>query len=431
MILAGRASPASYLAAIALAFVASGHIGLAPTATTSPTPISTPAPAGTAATSTPLALLDGAREGLVTGFSRSGWKTDFSRRFVPLGELRSGGPPRDGIPPIDRPTLSTVAEAGTWLNAREPVIALAVGGEWRAYPIQVLIWHEIVNGQIGDVPVAVTFCPLCNTAIAFDRRLGGRTLDFGTTGNLRHSDLLMWDRQTESWWQQVTGEAIVGELTGSRLVMLPASIVSWEELKTSAPWARVLSRDTGYARAYGSNPYVGYDRADQSPFVFDGTPDGRLPPMERVVTVSLGGEDVAYPFTSLVRQPVIRDVVGGSPFKSYGVPAPRQLWTVTRSPPRATLVPPWCSARSSRVVRSRLSGTGQSCENVRRAVSGISWALPALGHWLAGSPSQWSAVITSGLRGACSVPPRASDATDRVPRLCASGEQALQRESLC
>ncbi len=246
-------------------------------------------------------------------FSTSGWKTDFTKHSVPLSEISSGGPPRDGIPPIDKPQFEPVAQADAWLKPKEPVIHLAIGDEVRAYPLQILIWHEIVNDQVDGVPVAVTFCPLCNTAIAFDRRLGDRVLDFGTTGNLRHSDLVMWDRQTESWWQQITGEAIVGELTGQRLAMLPATIIAWEEFRQRFPDGQVLSTDTGYSRPYGSNPYVGYDQVDQPPFLYDGPLDGRLPPKERVVTVSLGGEDVAYPFSLLSEQRVIADHVGDQP----------------------------------------------------------------------------------------------------------------------
>ncbi len=246
-------------------------------------------------------------------FSTGGWKTDFSKHSVPLEEISSGGPPRDGIPPIDAPKFESVERANSWLKPREPVIHLEVGGEARAYPLQILIWHEIVNDVVGDVPVAVTFCPLCNTAIAFDRRLHGRTLDFGTTGNLRNSDLVMWDRQTESWWQQVTGEAIVGELTGKQLTMLPATIVSWQAFKQQFPQGRVLSRETGHRRSYGANPYAGYDKADEPPFLFEGKLDGRLPPKERVVTVDVAGEDAAYPFSLLAKERVITDRVGGQP----------------------------------------------------------------------------------------------------------------------
>jgi hypothetical protein len=230
---------------------------------------------------------------------------------VPLGEFRGGGPGRDGIPPIDHPKFESVAQADAWLKPREPVVALEVSGDARAYPLQILIWHEIVNDWVGGLPVGVTFCPLCNTAIAFDRQLSSQTLDFGTTGNLRHSDLVMWDRQTESWWQQATGEAVVGELAGARLEMVPAQIISWAEFREQRPQGRVLSRDTGFRRDYGRNPYVGYDDISQSPFLFEGPTDGRLRPMERAVTVSLGGENVAYPFSALADRGVVADRVGG------------------------------------------------------------------------------------------------------------------------
>ena len=192
------------------------------------------------------------------------------------------------------------------------MIAFELGGEARAYPLQILTWHEIVNDVVADRPVLITFCPLCNTAIAFDRTVGGETLEFGVSGFLRKSDLVMFDRKTESWWQQVTGEAIVGELTGTRLEFLPSSIVSWADFKASFPEGRVLSRETGFRREYGRNPYVGYDDIDSSPFLFSDETDSRLAPKERVVTVELGGEVRAYPFRHLEANPVVSDSVGGT-----------------------------------------------------------------------------------------------------------------------
>ena len=155
-----------------------------------------------------------------------GWKTDFSRHLVPYGEILSGGPPKDGIPPIDDPKLIAPQDADKWLEGQEPVIAIEINGDARAYPLQILTWHEIVSDVVGGVPVAVTFCPLCNAAIVFDARLDGVTYDFGTTGKLRNSDLIMYDRQTESWWQQFPGEAIIGELASKKLTFLPAFIIS-------------------------------------------------------------------------------------------------------------------------------------------------------------------------------------------------------------
>ena len=149
-------------------------------------------------------------------FSTVGWKTDFSKRSIPLSEMFSGGPGKDGIPAVDAPVFEDIAGGDEWLDDKEQVHVVDVQGEVRAYPLAILIWHEIVNDSFNDVPVAVTYCPLCNSAITFDRRLGDRTLDFGVSGVLRHSDMIMFDRQTESWWQQLVGEAIIGELLGER-----------------------------------------------------------------------------------------------------------------------------------------------------------------------------------------------------------------------
>ena len=257
------------------------------------------------------------------GISTYGWKTDFSKRNVEFSEISSGGPPRDGIPPIDEPVFTTFDDADDWLNSQEPVIALEIEGDARAYPLQVLIWHEIVNDQVGGVPVSVTFCPLCNSAITFDRRLDGRVHDFGTSGNLRNSDLIMWDRQTETWWQQLTGEGIVGELTGKRLTFLPSAVISWEDFKATYPDGQVLSRETGFARRYGENPYVGYDRADSPPFLFDGDLDGRLLPKERVAAVNIGEVDAAFPFTTLSEEKVVNYTVAGQDLVVFFKPGTR------------------------------------------------------------------------------------------------------------
>jgi len=248
----------------------------------------------------------------------AGWETDFVTHSVPFAEIRPGGPPKDGIPPIDRPRFVRV-EHTRFLAPREPVIAVEVSGEVRAYPIEILIWHEIVNDEIGGVPLAVTFCPLCNTALVFDRRVDGRTLDFGTTGNLRHSDLVMYDRQTESWWQQFGGEGIVGRYTGARLEQVPARIVAWEDFERSHPEGLVLerpkthplSRNSGFLRPYGENPYEGYDDVDSSPLFQTANDDDRLSPKERVVFVERGDEAVAIPFAVLEKRRVVRIVVDG------------------------------------------------------------------------------------------------------------------------
>jgi hypothetical protein len=208
--------------------------------------------------------------------------TDFSKASVDFTEILSGGPPKDGIPSIDDPEFVPVAEAD--LPSNEPVIGLTVKGDTRAYPLRILIWHEIVNDVVGGVPVAVTYCPLCNTGIVFDRRLDGQVLEFGTTGKLRNSDLVMYDRTTESWWQQFLGEAIVGELTGKRLAMLPSRLESFANFKVRAPDGKVQIAGDSSMRAYGRNPYAGYDRSP-APFLYHGRLPKGIAPLARVVRV--------------------------------------------------------------------------------------------------------------------------------------------------
>jgi hypothetical protein len=241
-------------------------------------------------------------------------RTDFARRIVDLAEIDSGGPPKDGIPAIDRPRFVSPRAAAAWLKAKEPVIVLRLGTEARAYPLQILMYHEIVNDTVAGVPVTVTFCPLCNASMVFERRVDGATLDFGTTGKLRYSDLVMYDRQSESWWQQFTGQGIVGRYAGTKLKRISSEIVAFEDFAAAHPAGRVLSRETGFHRPYGRNPYAGYDRIDQSPFLFTGTKDSRLPPMERVLSVTVAGKHRLYPLGVLERQPVSNQLLGDVPY---------------------------------------------------------------------------------------------------------------------
>lgn len=246
--------------------------------------------------------------------SSGDWSTDFSKHTVPLDEIVSGGPPKDGIPAVDDPRFAAVGEADRWLADREPVVVVTVGRDAKAYPLQILIWHEIVNDEVGGTPISITYCPLCNTALAFDRRFDGRVLDFGTTGRLRHSDLVMYDRQSETWWQQATGEGIVGEYAGRQLTFVSAPLVSWGMFKEAYPDGSVLSRETGFNRPYGENPYERYDHLDNNPWrqFFRPRPDDRLPAMERVVAVTLGDATVAYPFSSLAEKRAVNDELEGA-----------------------------------------------------------------------------------------------------------------------
>lgn len=211
-------------------------------------------------------------------------QTDFSRMSVDPGEILSGGPPKDGIPAITGPAMISAADEDT-IDPREPVMVLQLDGQApRAYPVRYLMWHEIMNDKAGGVPVAVTFCPLCNSGLIFDRRLDGRVLEFGVSGLLRHSDMIMYDRQTESWWQQFQGRAIVGELLGAELAPLPALLEGWQSFRARNPDGLVMARPTAYLRRYGMNPYAGYDTG--RPFLYQGEmPPDRIPPLVRVVRV--------------------------------------------------------------------------------------------------------------------------------------------------
>lgn len=227
--------------------------------------------------------------------------TDFTRQTIDLAEVIPGGPPRDGIPALSDPRFIAAATE-TRLADREPVMALALPGQpARAYPIRYLMWHEIVNDVIGGVPVLVTFCPLCNTGMVFDPRLDGRTLTFGVSGLLRHSDMIMYDRQTESWWQQALGQGIVGTHAGRRLRQLPALMQGWGTFRAANPDGLVMA-EPDWPRAYGSNPYVGYDTS--RPFLYDGAnPPHGIDPLERVVRVG----DRVWPLTRLAAAGEIRE----------------------------------------------------------------------------------------------------------------------------
>ncbi|MEL6837649.1 MAG: DUF3179 domain-containing protein [Pseudomonadota bacterium] len=209
-------------------------------------------------------------------------------------EILSGGPPKDGIPALDNPAFKPVADAAN-LSSREPVITLEIEGETpRAYPIRYLTWHEIVNDVVGGVPVAVTFCPLCNSGITFDRRTNAGVLSFGVSGKLRNSDMVMYDRETQSWWQQAVGEAIVGDLTGTELISLPSWMESWDAFSTRNPNGLVMEQPE-YRRNYGVNPYVRYDSSNR-PFLYSGEmPPYNIPALVRVVRV----RQQAWPLTRL------------------------------------------------------------------------------------------------------------------------------------
>jgi hypothetical protein len=228
---------------------------------------------------------------------------------VPLSAIRSGGPPPDGIPPIDEP-LFLAPGSVDFLAENEPVLAIEINGDARAYPVQILMWHEIVNDTIGGVPATVSYCPLCNSAVAYDRRVGDLIVDFGTSGSLYNSALIMYDRQTETLWSHFSAQGIVGELTGVQLDTFPLATVPWGLWRDAHPEGLVLSRKTGFSRDYGRNPYPGYDDVSNVPFLFEGEVDGRFTAMTRLVGVDLGDEQIGVPLVLLQEQRVVTTTSG-------------------------------------------------------------------------------------------------------------------------
>jgi hypothetical protein len=238
---------------------------------------------------------------------------------VDLDRIRSGGPPPDGIPPIDEPVFLDVGDVD-FLADDEPVLAIDIDGDRRAYPVQIMTWHEIVNDVVGGEPVTVTYCPLCNSAVAYERTLDGETFDFGTSGLLYNSSLVMYDRQTETLWSHFTGAGVVGELTGVELTKIPLSTVAWSDFRDAYPDGIVLSRNTGFSRDYGRNPYPGYDDVDSTPFLFDGEVDGRYTAMTRMVGVEQDGDAVAVPLERLREERAVATSVGTTDITVFWTP---------------------------------------------------------------------------------------------------------------
>ncbi len=270
--------------------------------------------------------------------------TDFNQTSVSPDEIFFGGPPPDGIPPyypqgytypdnapfnLERTpaffTEYTDAETTNgYLPDEQQVIAVEINGEARAYPLLLLNNHEIVNTELNGEPIAVTFCPLCNASIVYKRTVNGQVLHFGVSGLLRNSDMIMWDHETQSWWQQFTGEAIVGQMLGTQLEFVPSLVVSWGEFKAEHPDAQVLANQTG--RTADRVSYAGYDESGTA-FLFDGEVDDRLPTMERVLGYFRGENAVAYPFERLKGAGVVNDRVQNEPVVIFWQPGAVSLFT--------------------------------------------------------------------------------------------------------
>ncbi len=296
----------------------------AATAETTPSPTAEASPEPTATeTATPSPSVEQARNAqrdfIARRLQEDFPSLDTSKATIDLADIIALLPP-DAIPSIDAPNFDTIDGAEAWLEPAEPVIAFVHNGDARAYPLHILTWHEIVNDVVGDEPVIVTYCPLCNSAIVFSRTVDGEVREFGVSGKLRRSDLIMFDRTNESLWQQLTGEAIVGVDAGTVLDFLPALIVSFEEFAAAHPAGMVLNQDTGHFRNYGQNPYVYYDTQERMVVSVPEFDDTRLDAKERVLAVELNGESAAFAWRALSELVVIEAEIGGQPVVAFWQP---------------------------------------------------------------------------------------------------------------
>jgi len=232
------------------------------------------------------------------------------RAIVPLDKIVGGGPPQDGIPSIDNPKFISAAEAEKILQDAELVVGLNINGDIRAYPLQILVWHEIVNDNVGGSPVAVTYCPLCFTNQVFKRTIDGQIVDFGTSGKLYNSNLVMYDRTSETLWSQALGQGIVGKYAGVKLDRIPFDVAFWKEWKQLYPDTKVLSRDTGSTRPYGADPYGDYYTSNDLFFPVSNK-DDRLGLKEVVVGLENEGQYKAYKVQQIEDTNVINDSING------------------------------------------------------------------------------------------------------------------------
>ncbi len=224
---------------------------------------------------------------------------DLSGGLLPENEIHQGGPPRDGIPSLDEPKFITAA-ADNFLKPGDRVLGIVYKGETRAYPISILNWHEIVNDRIQGDPVAITYCPLCGTGLAYRGEVDGKATHFGVSGLLYNSDVLLYDRETESLWSQILSKAVTGPMKGQLLKDLPVWHTSWKAWVKKHPNTTVLSIDTGFNRDYSRSPYAGYGDSKQVYFPVSAK-NHAYHPKERVLGVTIGDQFKAYPFIELAR----------------------------------------------------------------------------------------------------------------------------------
>ncbi|MEN8108617.1 MAG: DUF3179 domain-containing protein [Pseudomonadota bacterium] len=236
---------------------------------------------------------------IVTGTAQGQVKNGFNLAdaLVPADEILSGGPSRDGIPAIDKPHFVT-ATAATFLQTDDRILGITRNGVSRAYPVAILNWHEIINDRFGNEPIVVTYCPLCGTGIAYLAKARGQALEFGVSGLLYNSNMLLYDRETQSLWSQISRQAISGPMKGTKLQAIPVMHTHWSDWKQRHPETQVLSTDTGHQRDYSRNPYQGYEKTSELWFPVQAQ-DKRYHPKEPVLGIEIDGHFKAYPFVEL------------------------------------------------------------------------------------------------------------------------------------
>ncbi len=242
-----------------------------------------------------------------------GWRTDWSNYIVHPDSLTLLGD-RKSIPSLDNPKFETIESAGRWLNDREPVAVVSIRGDVRAYPVQIMMSHDIANDVVGGQPIVVTFCILCGSSMAFDRQFDDQVLEFSFAGAVHNANLVIYDHQTETLWGQVVGQGLIGKYAGERLKFVPAPVMSFKEFKENEPDGRVLSRDTGFDRDYGRGRMTDYDTSPPIARVFRWAVDQRLEAKERVMVIENGDDIVAVPYSALSERKVITTDVGGEEY---------------------------------------------------------------------------------------------------------------------
>lgn len=260
---------------------------------------------------------------------------DLANGSIPADEIFGGGPPRDGIPALTNPRFTSVAEVD-WLDTDDRLIAIEIDGEAKAYPLRILNWHEIVNDRVAGTPVVVTYCPLCGTGMVFDPRVDGRRLEFGVSGLLYNSDVLMYDLETKSLWSQIERHAVTGEMLGAQLESLPAVHTTWRHWSEQNPEGLVLSRDTGHARDYDRDPYLLYSNSPRTMFPVNHS-DDRLAAKVLVLGIEIDGATTAFPLDQLAHQPKpIRTRVGEQELFVYYFPTTETAFATT---PEGEMIP--------------------------------------------------------------------------------------------